>query len=81
MIFFDAAFYNHRYFKQGAVYLLNMTNLPTTHPNLHEIFLYGYHMVSRNKKKSSCNCVWKDMTLEKSFTKTKGKDMFHMHYY
>ena len=76
MICHDAAFDNYRYFKWGVVYLLDMKNLSSTHSDLYEMFLCGYHTISRKKTKSSFNCVSAAMALEQSLnkdTKTKGK--------
>ena len=75
MICYDAAFDNYKYFKWGIVFLLDMNNLSSTRPDLYEMFLCGYHTVSRKKTKSSFNCVSTDVALEQSFkkdTKTKG---------
>ena len=66
MIYYDAAYDNYRYFKGGIVYLLNIRNLSTTHPDLYEMFLCGYHTVSREKSKSSLNCISRDTALEQS---------------
>lgn len=80
MISYDAAFDNYRYFKWGVVYLLDMKDLPSTHPHLYEMFLCGYHTVSRKKTQSSFNCVSTDMALEQSLnkdTKTKGINKFY----
>ena len=49
MICYDAAFDNYKYFKWGIVYLLDMNNLSSNRPDLYEIFLCGYHTVSRKK--------------------------------
>ena len=76
MICHDAAFDNYRYFKWGIVYLLDMKNLSSTHSDLYEMFLCGYHTISRKKTKSSFNCVSTAMALEQSLnkdTKTKYK--------
>ena len=49
MICYDKAFNNYRYFKWRILYLLDMKNLSSTHPDLYELFLCGYHTVSRKK--------------------------------
>ena len=66
MICYDEAFDNYRYCKWRILYLLDMKNLSSTHPDLYELSLCGYHTVSRKKTKSSINCVSTDMAFEQS---------------
>ena len=73
-ICYDAAFHNYMYFKRGILYLLDIKNLSSTHPYLYEMFLCGYHPVSRKKMKSSFNCLSINVALEQSLNKdTKTK--------
>lgn len=75
MLYYDGAYDHYKYLKWGIVYLHDMLSLPETHPELHEHFLNGYHVVSRKTAESSFNCVSTDMALEQSLnkdTKTKG---------
>ena len=55
--------------------MIDMLQLPDSHPQLYEEFLNGHHTVSRAKSKSKFNTVSTDMALEQSMnkdTKTKG---------
>lgn len=70
MLKYDRAYDHYKYFKWGAVYLIDMHNLPSKHPELYQNFLGGYHTVSRSKKESSFNHVSTDMALEQSMNKT-----------
>ena len=75
MLIYDCAFDHYKYFKWGTIYAIDMTQLPSTHPELYQHFLNGYHTVSRSKDLSKFNSVSTDMALEQSLnkdTKTKG---------
>ena len=75
MLQYDRAYDHYKYFSWGLIYLFDMHELPSKHPDLYHNFVIGNHAVSRNKNKSSFNSVSTDMALEQSMnrdSKTKG---------
>ena len=75
MLAYDRAYDHYKYFQWGSIYLIDMLQLPETHPQLYQEFLDGNHTVSRAKSESKFNTVSTDMALEQSLNKdmkTKG---------
>ena len=76
MLCYDRAYDHYKYFAWGLIYLHDMKELPSKHPELYKNFMNGNHTVSRCKKQSTFNNVSTDMALEQSMnrdSKTKGK--------
>ena len=51
----------------GLVFFYDVHELPEKHPDLHQYFMSGFHIVSQSKTRSTFNCVSTDVTLEASY--------------
>ena len=66
---YDHAFDHYKYFVWRTIYPIDMDDLSTRHPQLHENYMLGYHTVSRLDKELKFNCVSTDMALEQSMNR------------
>ena len=46
MLFYNGAYDHQIYFKWETIYLIHMKRLPTTHLDLQDAFMIGFHSVS-----------------------------------